>query len=621
MCRRLFFLAMLSAAAFTGGPLHAQSHGPLLSVTPSPVDFDTVFCGTSRCMEVLFRNDGDTALTIQSFDALVSPFQGALPAPLTLAPGESRAVEWCYTPTRIMTRDSVSVRFISDNRIPYSIGFLVDVSSSMGVALPGATTAIQAARAALGGFVGTMMADGAPSHEGAVFTYSTSSAFRLLRGLTEQRSQVEGALPGTASGPHACVWHGMDRGISLMAAAKHRQVLVVVNGSEDAGVGSCGPYSAPGVASAALAADMIVCAISVNGAAQGPLADIASQTGGVFRSVASASELAQAMDDIVLHLQRAVQQQLVVRGEVVSPALAFSRDALLFPTTRAGDTARVTVWLRNVGTAPMDLGRVEGETGAFRLTMTPRQVPPGDSIAAELAYHPSAEGYEQTAVSVAVNGCVPGGPELRLHGLCYEDNNPSLGPVLAHAPRDIDAGRLPCDTGGELIVPMRNAGDAVLDAFMPLVQHSRVLPPAQGSWQIAANSEIPISLQLQPGGVPGPDSCGFAVSVRTRRTASTVVLVDAASSLRVPWQGLEGTAMAQLLVGGIASGLGNTPEIRDSMAVISAGKENVVTLLGYTADRDQLASLAPLPGSSDTTALLDGINRALDLLSGRDGLR
>lgn len=621
MYRRLFFLAMLSVAALAGGTLHAQSRGPLLSVTPSPVDFDTVFCGTSRCMEVLFRNDGDTALTIHSFDALASPFHGALPAPLTLAPGESRSVDWCYTPTRVMTRDSVTVRFISDNRIPYSMGLLVDASTAMGAAMPGASTAIQAARAALGGFVGTMMADGSPPHEGAVFTYSTSSQFRLLRGLTDQRSLVEGALPGAASGPHACVWQGMDRAISLMAAAKHRQVLVVVNGSEDAGVGNCGPYSAPGVASAALAADMIVCAISVNGAAQGPLADIAAQTGGLFRSAASADDLAQAMHDIMLHLQRSVRQHLVVRGEVVSPALAFTPDALLFPTTPAGDTARATVWLHNVGTAPMDLGRVEGETGVFGFAMTPRQVPPGDSIAAELAYHPSDQGYAYTAVSVAINGCVPDRPELRLHGLCLEDVNPTLGPVLANAPRDIDAGRIPCDTGGELVVPLRNAGDVVLDAFMPLVQHARVSSPAQDSWRIGADSETPISLQLRPGGVPGPDSCGFAVSVRTRRTARTVLLIDAASSLRMPWLGLDGAAMARLLVGRLAAGLSSTAEIRDSMAVLSAAKENVMTLQDFTADRRQLAALAPLPGSSDTTALLDGVDRALDLLTGRSGLR
>ena len=621
---RWLLIAIVLSACFSlpaGQAIHAQARGPLLAVTPDPLDFDTVFCGTSRCMDVTLRNAGDTALTVQSFDALTSPFEGGVSTPLTLAPGETQRVQWCYAPTRVMTRDSISVRFISDNRISYSFGFLVDVSTAMAAALPDAADAIGAARSELSAFVQYMMANGSPQHEGAVFAYSASSEFRLLRGLSEERALIAGALPGTATGPHACVWQGMDRAISLMAAAKHRQVLIVINGSEDAGVGSCGPYSAPGVASAALAADMIVCAVSFGGASAASLADIAAQTGGLHRSVTSAAELGQALHDIILHLQRAVAQELTVRGEVVSPALALSRDAVRFPTTRDGDTAHVTAMLRNVGTAPMDIGSIAGETPTFGVSIAPRQLPPGDSLALDLSYHPAAQGYAFTSVTAAINGCVPGMPALRLHGLCYEDVNPTLGPVLANAPRDIDAGRIPCDTGGELIVPVRNAGDAVLDVFWPIVQAARVPPPDKGSWAVGAGSETPITLRLEAGGLPGPDSCVFLFSARTRRTANTVVLIDASSTLRPSWQGLDGSAMARLLIGRLAAGMSATSEIDDRLAVLEAGRTGVSTLHDFTVDRDLLAALSPGPGSSDTTSLLAGIDQSVDLLLQRDGVR
>ncbi|MFA6234436.1 MAG: hypothetical protein WC824_09695, partial [Bacteroidota bacterium] len=183
-----FMLLVFSILGAVVAPVSGQSRGPLLVVTPSPVDFDTVFCGSSRCLDVVFRNAGDTALTVQEFDPLTAPFQGSLQTPFVLQPGESRTAPWCYSPTRVLTRDSISTRFISDNRIPYSFGLLIDGSDAMRTAIPGAASAIEATHDALSGFVGTMMADGSPQHEAAVFTYSTSSQFRLLRGLSEERA-------------------------------------------------------------------------------------------------------------------------------------------------------------------------------------------------------------------------------------------------------------------------------------------------------------------------------------------------------------------------------------------------------------------------------------------------
>jgi len=100
---------LLSIWAVLASPAAGQSRGPLLEILPKPLDFDTVFCGSSRCIDVTMRNTGDTALTVQSFDLLVPPFSGGFQTPVVLQPGEQRTAQWCYTPTRVLARDSIGV--------------------------------------------------------------------------------------------------------------------------------------------------------------------------------------------------------------------------------------------------------------------------------------------------------------------------------------------------------------------------------------------------------------------------------------------------------------------------------------------------------------------------------
>ncbi|MBE0645446.1 MAG: T9SS type A sorting domain-containing protein [Bacteroidetes bacterium] len=616
----MFLLSLALGMAFS--PAAGQSRGPLLEITPAPVDFDTVFCGSTRSLDVVFRNGGDTALTVQSFDALVAPFSGSLQTPFTLQPGERRSATWCYTPTRVLTRDSISVGFISDNRISYSFGLLTDGSDAMRVAFPGAASAIEAAHNALTAFVSTIMASGSPVHEGAVFAYSSTSQFRLLRGLSEDPALVEAAIPGTATGPLACVYQGIDRSIALLQSAKYRRILIVINASEDGGLANCGPYSAPGVTSAALAADMVIYSISINGAMAAQLSDIATQTGGLHHNATSAAELDQAVQDIMLDLQRSVTQHLVVRGEVVSPSLAFSPSSVLFPTTLAGDTARKTVWIHNVGTSPMEIGLINVmPIGRFSFTFTPKQLLPGDSLPAIASFFPITQAYQSVEITAEINGCDPSVPILSLRGMSYLPVNPSPGPVFSQRNAEIDFGEIPCLETRELAVPLRNVGDQVMHAFYAIIQSANLMPPTQPEWQVGAGSESDMRMMLQGGRQPGPESAQVSVSVGTRLSTSTMFVVDASSALRMPWTGIEGTDALRLVIGRLLASMSSTPELNDRMGVLSASIDGVQSLQPMTTDRAALAALVPAAGNSDTTALLAGISSALDTLERADGLR
>ncbi|MFZ1731563.1 MAG: choice-of-anchor D domain-containing protein [Bacteroidota bacterium] len=615
----MFLLFSLLAAAVS--PVSGQTSGPLLVVTPSPVDFDTVSCGSSRCIDVVFRNAGDTALTVQQFEPLTAPFQGSIQTPFVLQPGETRSAPWCYTPTRFIASDSVSARFVSDNRTPYSFGLLFDGSDAMSTAIPGAASAIEAAHDVMSTFVATMMADGSPQHEAAVFAYSTSSQFRLLRGLSDDRNLVLGSIPGNASGAHSCVLAGMDRSIGLVQTALHRRVLIVINASEDAGLGNCGPYSAPGVVSAAQAANMLVYTISINGAAGTALASIASQTGGLHHDVTTAVQLDQAMREIMQHLQRAVAQQLIVKGEVVSPSLAFTPPALLFPTTLAGDTLRSTIWVHNVGTSPMEIVRVDGKTTAFDISLIKSVVMPGDSLPATVLYHPTGQTYNTASITMPINGCVPALSSLQLRGMSYLPVNPSIGPVLSVKNDHIDFGRIPCTEWTELNIPLKNVGDAVLKVFTPIIITQSIHPPQEPEWNVGAGSEISMVLSKDATARLGPDSGQVSVSALSRRSASTMIVIDAGSAMRFPWQGTDGAGVSSLVIGDLLGGLAATPELDDQMGVIAAAKDGAQLLQSMTKDKKTLAALSPAAGNSDSTALLQTIGAALDVLENSDGIR
>ncbi|MBR9978084.1 MAG: choice-of-anchor D domain-containing protein, partial [Bacteroidetes bacterium] len=612
-------LSCLQIASPPAAP--GQVRGPLLEISPSPVDFDTVSCGSSRCMDIILRNTGDTALTVQEFSVLNTPFEGGVTTPFILQPNEEHSTQWCYRPVRVRGRDSIRVAFTSDNRIRYSFGLLTDMSTAMDVAFPGAGNAMEAARGALDRFVATMMEDGSPQHEGAVFAYSTTSRYRLLRAFSEDRDMLRSSLPGTTSGDHACIWHGMDRTIGLMQGNKHKRLLIVINGSSDAGLQNCGPYSAAGVADAVTAADMMVCAISIDGAASTALAGIAQQSGGIHRDVSSQQDLDGAIHDIILHLQRAVRQTLTVSGEVVSPSLAFSPDAVFFPSTAVGDTLSMEVLMRNVGTAPMDLGTLHGETTEFTLSFPPEQVAAGAEVKATLFFHPTRQGYEKTQLSVDINGCDPSRPVLLAHGVAFNRVAMTFGPVLVTGEERIDAGAVNCAGEHRIGIPVRNAGDQPLTLSDPQVIDPRLIVEPLPT-PLAGGVEDTITLRLHPDGMLGRDSATFTCAAEVRRTTHTLVLIDAASRLRwLSERGQSGEDMSSAVIGLLLGGLVTSEELQDKMGVLSVNRTDVSTLQSMTESRTDLAGVHPSAGNSDTTALPHGIAAAIDSLRKYDGIR
>jgi hypothetical protein len=98
-------------------------------------------------------------------------------------------------------------------------------------------------------------------------------------------------------------------------------------------------------------------------------------------------------------------------------------------------------------------------------------------------------------------------------------------------------------------------------------------------------------------------------------------VIDASSTLRTAWQGINGAEAARLAIGRLLADMSSTPELHDRMGVLSCSMQGVQTVHPMSGDRDALAALRPAAGNTDTTALLAGIEAALDTLDGCEGIR
>ncbi|MBN1448144.1 MAG: VWA domain-containing protein, partial [Bacteroidetes bacterium] len=441
----------------------AQGTGPRLQFDPPIVQFDTTSCGRISAVTLEIRNVGDVASTIHSVDPVGAPFTGDFAAPFSLPPGQSRQVPLTYAPDRAPRRDSLILNIVADNPVPAAMAFLFDVSSGMAESF-GGTTRIEAAQAAGRAFLDRVMHAGGPAHEGGVYAFSGSAEYRLLRGFTTERNMIQGAMPSMTSGDHACTWDGMQRTITLMQTQPLRKLLIVFTGAKDAGRALCGPHSAPGVVTSATAAGIAVYPIAFSTDNEAELRDIADLTGGRYSRVTTTGELQAAMDAIVTDLQFNVPQKLVLRGEAVSPVLEYFPPHLVFPTTLVGDTVRRQLALHNVGTSRLHLREVIGLSAALSLgAEIPSAISPGDSATVEMRFHPVRQERMDVGLRVSYNACENGEHIIRLLGMGYETDNPSVGPVLVTSPAKLDFGPVSCSAAHTANIILRNTGDAVLN--------------------------------------------------------------------------------------------------------------------------------------------------------------
>ncbi|PLX22485.1 MAG: hypothetical protein C0600_16525 [Ignavibacteria bacterium] len=608
---RSFLISVIAGLTLGFASLSAQNTGPRLQWTPTVLQFDTVSCGASVSATIEMENVGDTPLTVSECDAPTEPFSGTLPTPFTLQPAEKRLLTLHYAPTRAPLHDSLRLKLRADSPVPTAMGFLFDISDGMAGAF-GSSTRIEAAHEACASFLDQVMTTGAPAHQGGVYAYSTSANYRLLRGLSSDRQKLQGAFPSAANGAHACAWDAMQRTITNMQTSPLRKFLIVLSGSEDAGVANCGPHSAAGVVNSAVAAGIAVYTISFAGEDEAQLRNIAEQTGGRYIHATTDAELQSAMDAIVGDLQYDVPQHVVLRGEAVTPLLAFSTDHIVFPATMVGDTSDVRFTLRNTGTAPLHLNNIDGLSLDMTLILPDVPVMPDDSFIVAARFHPRSQDYSHAVCTFTYNACGGGTEVLHLYGMGYEQDNPSIGPVLGLTPERVDFGKVTCSAGKSLILVAENTGDAQLQLMVVPVTHQRFLLQ-NSSLSIDPGASADITLSYVPRQYLGTDAIDLEIVAPVRESATTVVACNLGSSaLGSVDATLRRFEAWDLELSEIVAGLTTSGSIHDSIAVIVADS-SIRVALPFTPDRREAASVRLQAAAADSTMFLDALAAGLQL--------
>ena len=494
-------------------PSRAQVKGPILELVPESLDFDTTFCGTTKCLDVVFRNVGDTTLTVRSFDDVPLPFSGSIAVPFSIAPAASRSVTICYRPTLAPALDTVTLNFRADTRLPLSIALLFDVSNSMNqedVYDPDAgsnVSRISAAHDAGVDFIGGLLNTPDITDEAAVVRFAATSDYSVLQTFTSNKSALSAAVPASAFGNYTCLYNALVKVVNLLAPRSNQRVIIALTDGADNCSGSGETIS--DVITAANGARVRIFTVGIGNAEEAPLTQIANSTGGQYFTASTKRDLIAVYRKIATLLSQNVDMTLPLRGRAVSPNLDLDVNVLDFDSVRVGNTVCLPVVVRNLGDAPMRVSSAGIEAPfSFESAFPADEILPGDTRTVNICFTPVRLRQQALDITIDGNGCMNTTELLRLMGVGWDSVTVSLtdtvrarpGSVVTFPIRLLDAVPSEYEVGSLSVVLAYNK--TLLYPFSPALETSGLLaePMANSSFFTAFGpDEAEFTFQLSGG--------------------------------------------------------------------------------------------------------------------------
>ncbi|MAT39760.1 MAG: hypothetical protein CL946_09175 [Ectothiorhodospiraceae bacterium] len=600
-------------------------HRPLLTITPPRAEFDTTFCGTTKCMNVTFRNDGDTALTVHSFEAIQSPFSGAVTTPLVLAPGETSQVSMCYSPSSAPRADSQLVSYVADVRTSASIGLLIDVTSSMNEELEAGLTRMAALQNSGTAFFQNLVDTTGIRDEAAVFSFQAASEFRLVRDFTSNPGSLITAIPDSGNGAESCIYDALNKTINNMNNRLNQRILIIVTDGSDDGTGVCGPLSRAGVIMQANSEDVRIFSIGIGDADTSSLRILSEGTGGSTFYAQSQDELNQALMEILNRLATQVEQTFVLRGRSVSPVLEVDPASIDFFTVELGSSNCEDITLRNTGDAPLEILDVSGIAAPFSIQgATPGTIMPGGQATLTVCFSPTVSGFHSVLATIEGNGCNAQPIEVQLRGVGFTNAAEARGPILIIGPNPLVFDTTFCSTSKCRDVSFTNIGDTVLtvSSIDPVTDpfSSNFTTP----FQLQPNESRSFELCYAPLMAPGFDSQDISIIADTRVPLSVGLLFDVSGSMEFneTSDGVPLIDAARNAGLDFISGLLDLPEIQDEAAVFTfETAANFATEQAFTANKALLNAAVPSTATGNATCIYDALVKTINAMSARQNRR
>ncbi|MGA2297443.1 MAG: VWA domain-containing protein [FCB group bacterium] len=306
----IFFIEIIVFVISCDIQVFSQGNGlPLLSINKTRFDFGKTKILETKCDQIVFKNIGDTVLTISSIDPLLQPFLGNIIFPDTLQKNDSIIFNICYRPQKASI-DSQRVFFMADTRLSHSIGLLFDISPSMENYLPKENiTRLGAAIAAGKNFINSMVTTPQVTDEAGVFSFG--GPFFVNQDFTTDKNLLINSLPNTfVDSTHfydACV-----QVINRLKLRPYQKVLIVLtDGADNRSVN----YNSNDVINIANNNNIKIYTVGVGSStADNILADIANSTGGQFFKANSSKDLLDIYQRIFTMLSKNITQYFDVLG-------------------------------------------------------------------------------------------------------------------------------------------------------------------------------------------------------------------------------------------------------------------------------------------------------------------
>lgn len=86
--------------------IKGRSVAPVLAISPTLINFDSVKVGNSRCGILTLQNTGDAPLVIDALPAAINGFSVSAATPFTIQPGGSKTINACFAPSRLRVLDT-----------------------------------------------------------------------------------------------------------------------------------------------------------------------------------------------------------------------------------------------------------------------------------------------------------------------------------------------------------------------------------------------------------------------------------------------------------------------------------------------------------------------------------
>lgn len=441
-----FRVSGVAATAPTG------SLGGVLQCVPTPIDFDTTLCGTTKCFELSIKNIGNgVARILDIVGGLAQPFRLIPPPKATLSPDSSVSFTLCYSPEQVDSVDNATLRLRVDTRQSINVALLFDESDSMKepIGFNDQTRKVVAAREAGSSFIDELLFD--EPHNVAdtagVFAFSDKGldgTFRILQNFSVDKLRLKNSFASLSPRSSTCLYYSIIEAIKLLRVRTNPTLIVLSDGQD-----SCSLVKLPlqAVIDTARSAGVRVFIIAVLDIAETKLEQykklmqqLGDSTGGRAFFTYSSSEIRQAYSAIAAEMSKNASLYIPIRGRGTVPQVQISPLPLDFDSVRIHQTRCLPATIHNTGATPLFINPAQLAINAedFSIDTTSLHgifVRPFDSTSFSLCFRPTKLRLQKAEGLQRFSSCAAAA-QFRVQGAGYDSLTIALNTRLVAKPGD-----------------------------------------------------------------------------------------------------------------------------------------------------------------------------------------